>query len=340
VDHYWVEDVLNATKVTLTASYAAGDASITVASTAGIAVGALLMNESVGKEEVMQVTAVTNSTTLAVSRGVGDSAAAAEASAGSTDTLRVIGQPKQEGDSNVNDVSVVRKRKSNTCQIFKKEVQISGTQMAVHMAGVPDEYNYQLAHRTLELRRELGMAVYAGVQITAGGAGGSDSVIRSMDGLYNRVRRSDVGGGATQLDTTSVAFSEDVINGLYQLIYAQGGEANFVVGTQQQMRKFSSLYKDKIRLSPSDRQRGVFVTKFLTDMGVEVDLIIDRWAKDGAVTMGDERRLRLVPLKGRAWQAVPLAKQGDDFRGMIVGEYTLEIRNAAQCFAQASKLNA
>ena len=332
VDHYWIEDTLNAYQLTTTIALAAGDTALTIASNGNITVGCLLVDEAVGSAEIMQVTTVTSATALVIARAVGDSAPTAETHALGA-KFRIIGQPKQEGDANVADNSKTRLRKQNTCQIFKKEVEISGTIQAIDMAGVPDEYNYQLAHRTLELRRELGMAVYASVLITNSGTGGSDSVIRSMDGVRNRVRQQ-----TAQVDSTTTVLDEKLVNSLYRLIYAQGGEANFCVSTADQMTKFSELYKDKIRLAPSDRQRGVFVTKFLTDLGVEIDLIIDRWAFAGDLLMGDEKRLRLVPLRGRSWQALPLAKTGDAMRGMIVGEYTLEIRNAAQCFALATAL--
>lgn len=344
VDHYWVEDTLNATTVTLNAITTASDTSWTFVSTTGLAVGSLLMDVGTSttpgstqpsgtQPELIQVVTVTNTTTCTVVRAVGDSAPAGQVHQSGA-LMRVVGSPKQEGDETVTDLSVTRARKQNTCQIFKKEVAISGTQMAIHMAGVPDEYNYQLAHRTLEIRRDLGISVMLSNLITAGGSGGSATVIRSMDGLRNRLRPQ-----TAQVDTTSTAFSEELINQLYRKVYNQGAEANFAVGTANQMTKFSELYKDKVRLSPSDRQRGVFVTKYLTDLGVELDLIIDRWALDSDVILGDEKRMRLVPLRGRAWQALPLAKQGDTFRGMIVGEYTAEWRNIAQAFSGALALS-
>lgn len=334
VDHYWMEDSLLTTTVTGNAAMDASETTLTVVANANVQIGTLLQDQTLGKQEVMQVTALTSGTAWVVTRGVGDSAPAGETHANGA-LYRIIGQPKQEGDANVNDNSRSRSRIHNVCQIFKKEVEVSGTIQAINLAGVPDEYNYQLANRTLELRRELGMSAYSSVKVTGGGAGGSDTVYRSMDGLRNFVRRQ-----SAQLTTTSQALTESIVNSQYRLIYNQGGEADFAVGTADQMTYFSELYKDKIRLAPSDRTRGVFVTKFLTDLGVELDLVIDRWALPGDLIIGDTSKLRLVPLKGRGWQATPLAKTGDAMRGMLVGEYTLEVRNAAQSFSLHSGLTA
>lgn len=335
VDHYWVEDTLNSPTVTLNAAAAAGDTTLTVVSSAGLDEGALLIDDTLGSAEVIQVTNVVSSTSLTVVRAVGDSGPAAEAHANGA-LLRVIGSPKQEGDEQVNDVSNPRSRVHNVCQIFKKEVAISGTAQAINMAGVPDEFNHQIAMRLLEIRRELGQSVYGSVKVTAGGASGSDTVYRSMNGLRNFVRSQ-----SSQLITTSQLLDETVVNALYRKIWDKGGmDTDFAVGHADQMTGFSEMYKDKVRLAPSERQRGVYVTKYLTDLGVELDLIIDRWALRQDLILGETKRLNLVPLQGRAMQSLPLAKAGDSMRGMIVGEYTLEVRNAGQAFSMHSNLSA
>ena len=334
VDHYWLEDALNATTVTLDEDLDASETTVSVVSATGVQVGALLIDQTLGKQEVMQVTAI-SSNDLTVVRGAGDSAPAGETHANAS-LLRIINNVKQEGDETSTDESKTRSRKHNICEIFKKEVKISGTMLGLDLAGVPNEYQYQLAMRMLELRRNLGMSVYASVKISNSGAGGSDSVYRSMDGIRNFVR-----GNSSQLTTTSEALTEAVVNKQNRLCYDQGAvDTNFAVGSADQMVAFSEMYKDKIRLAPSDKARGVFVTKFLTDLGNELDIVIDRWCLPGDILIGDSSKVRLVPLRGRAMKAEPLAKSGDAMIGMIVGEYTLEVRNAGQAFALHSGLTA
>ena len=334
VDHYWLEDALNATTVQANGALDASATTLTVDSTTGVLVGALLMDEAISKQEVLQVTAISG-LDLTVVRGAGDSAPAGETHLDNA-LFRIINNVKQEGDETSTDQSKTRTRKHNICEIFKKEVKISGTMLGLDLAGVPNEYQYQLAMRLLELRRNLGMSVYASVKISNSGAGGSDSVYRSMDGIRNFVR-----GNSSQLTTTSEALTEAVVNKQNKLCYDQGAvETNFAVGTADQMVAFSEMYKDKVRLAPSDKARGVFVTKFLTDLGNELDLVIDRWCLKGDLLVGDSSKIRLVPLRGRAMKAEPLAKSGDAMIGMIVGEYTLEARNAGQAFSLHSGLTA
>lgn len=326
--HYWTEDSLNATTVTLNEDLDNSETGVDVVDSTGIRIGCMLIDETLGKTEVMQVTAIAGNT-LTVVRGFGDSAPAAETHANGS-LLRIIGQPVQEGDSGVTDRSVARARKNNVFQIFKNEVEISGTLRAVKSAGVPDEFNYQTANRMLELKRELAQSHLLGVKV----ASGSDSVYRSMDGVRNVVR---IGGNTI---TTSEALTEDVVNRLNTLIWNDGGEANLAVGHEQQLSKFSEMYKDKVRLTPSDKQVGRFITKFLTDKGTELDLVVDRWALKGDLLLCDSSRLSLHALNGRAMQMQPLAKTGDSDRAMIVGEYTQVTRNAAQAHALHSGLTA
>lgn len=327
--HYWMEDSLNATVIQAGEAIDDSETTLTIDSTAGVRLGALLMDEAIGKSEIMQVVDVTNSTTLEVVRGFGDSAIAAETHEDNCQ-LRIVGQPVQEGDTSVADRSVTRLRKSNTYQIFKKEVQVSGTTKAVKSAGVPDEFNYQIAQRMLEIHRELGDSHLNSVLKAAG----SDSVYRSMDGVRNVVK---IGGNVV---TTAEALSEPAVNALNTLIWNKGGQADVAVGNDLQMTKFAELYKDKIRLAPSDRQVGRFITKFLTDKGTELDLITDRWARKGDLLLLDIKRLSLHALQGRDMHMEPLAKVGDSDRAMIIGEYTQFVRNAAQAHALHSGLTA
>ena len=328
--HYWNEDSLGATVVTNAAALDSSETGLNVGSAQGLRlrIGALLADEAIGKTEVMQVTAISTDA-ITVTRGVGDSAPAGEAHAAGA-SYRIIGMPVQEGDDGVVDRSVARSRKNNVFQIFKREVAVSGTVKSIKLAGVPNEFNYQIGQRMLELNRELGMSHLTGVKI----ATGSDTVYRSMDGVRNVVR---IGGNTI---TTSEALSEPAVNALNTLIWNDGGQADLAVGHEAQMTKFAEIYKDKIRLAPSDKQVGRFITKFLTDKGTELDLITDRWALKGDLLLVDSKRLSLHPLAGRAMHMEPLSKTGDADRAMIIGEYTQVTRNAADAHALHSGLTA
>ncbi|WP_307189750.1 DUF5309 family protein [Geomicrobium sp. JCM 19037] len=60
-----------------------------------------------------------------------------------------------------------------------------------------------------------------------------------------------------------------------------------------------------------------------TDFGEFPVSINDNLAK-GEVLFVDKNRMRIRPLQGREFSHEFLGKQGDYYKGMIVGEYTLE----------------
>lgn len=329
--HYWLQDELNASTVTLAILTDSATSVVAVSVPAGLQVGAILMDTAIGKSESIQVTAISG-TTLTITRGFGASAPAGEAH-GAAAVWRIVSVPKPEGDSTVTDESRDRTRLSNQTQIFKKEVAVSDTQIAENPIGVGNEFAYSLKNRMLELKKQMNMAALLGVRSAAG----ADSVYRTMDGLRNFVRTANSG---SQLTTSSEALSETVMNLLYSKVWDAGGDADAFIAHANQIKKFSTLYVDKIRLAPSDKVRGVFVNKFLTNLGFELDLLIERWALPGDGLIMKSANVKLCAHQGRGLKVVPLAKTGDAERAMMVGEYTLEVFNPEACFALHTGLTA
>ena len=58
-------------------------------------------------------------------------------------------------------------------------------------------------------------------------------------------------------------------------------------------------------------------------------VLMSRWmpATEGFIIASN--RIKVVPLTGRSFAYVPTAKTGDADKGMLIGEYTLEVRNEA-----------
>ena len=112
-------------RVALTAAALAGDASITVASTAGIVVGHVLHNAVTG--ENVRVTGVTSATVLAITRGFGRIAAAAIAD---DQVLVVIGNAMEEGSARPTPRSIQTVYASNFTQIFRNAWALTDTARA------------------------------------------------------------------------------------------------------------------------------------------------------------------------------------------------------------------
>jgi hypothetical protein len=328
--HYWPEDVLNSPTIAQAGGEAALDdsgTSLVVASGTGSLVrpGALLRDVASGKSEVIQVTAVSTDT-LTIVRGYG-STSGQEHAAGAT--FRIISQPKQENDVNVNDRSKQRTKNYNYTQIFKYEVETSGTILAIKQAGVPNELAYQIQQRTLELQRELGANVSMGIRSASAG---SDSVYRSAGGTREYLTAS---GG--NIDDAGGAWTGPRISDLYKRAWDDGGDPMLHVSGATQARRIAADQADKIRIDPSSRVRGYHAEFYLTDMGREVELLVDRWFPDDEVQLLDMSRVNRSIL--RPWHMEPLAKVGDGERAMVLAEETLVVKNGTTSHAIATGLS-
>ncbi len=338
-EHFFGEDSLNAPTVQLDGAEDDTDTAWVLDDTSKIRVGALLMDEATGVTEIAQVTEITNATDVVVERGFGGTTAAAHADDA---VFAIVGQPTQEGDETVADISKDRTQETNYTQIFRRTVKVTGTQEAeanngIH-PGVSSELRYQIAQRAQEMAVELNRAVlnsYANSTTSVG----SDTQYRSMKGIRQWLTEGSDGAGlGANHQSGGGAFDETKLNALYKLAWDKGGNPTTLLGNAEQINKFSSFNANRFRVAPSDRQIGVFIEKFLTEFGVEISLNIDRWARKDELYLLDTSKAYFAPLQGRAMFTEPLPKIGDSLRWQMVMEMTTVVQNKKEAHAIASAL--
>ena len=330
INFFWNEDALNANTVTAneSAEYTATDTTLTLtaASVARIRVGALLRDQAVGQTEVLQVTSISGND-CTVTRGFGSTDGQTHAAAA---VYAIVGQPVQQGDSTVADLTLARTQVTQRCQNFKRTIDIADERIAealngIH-PGIGDEFSAQIDRRTKEMMVELNTAVI--LSIVSGAA--SDTVYSSMRGLREAITAS---GGNT---AASGVLSEERVNRLNEDAWADGGLPDTLLGHARQMRQFSALHKDRVRIAASDKRIGSYVTKFLTDLGNELDIVVDRWMPTDEVGLLDVKGsaqgggggIELCALQNRELLVEPLAKVGSSRRGQIVAAWSNRCKNA------------
>lgn len=332
-EHGYGSDSLNAPTVIVddAAGISAVDATVIVEDATKLRVGALLMDETDNKTEIMQVTLIAG-TTLTITRGFGTSVAETHADDA---VFAIVGQPVQEGDEGIVDISKDRVQNTNFTQIFKRTVKVSGTQEAetnngIH-PGITSELRLQLERRTMELQVEINRAALNSVKSATAG---SDTVYRSMSGI----REFLTVAGGNNLDEAAGAVSEAKINAAYKRAWDDGGTPTSLIGNSKQINAFSSFNSNRFRVAPSDRVQGVFTEKYLTEFGAEISLILDRWARNDELYLLEAARAHIAPLNGRTLFTEPLAKVGDALRWQILTELTLIVRNPKEAHASMTNL--
>lgn len=329
--HSWMEDALNPNTATCAEALDNSETTLDVASGHGarFKIGTLFTLDVPGFTEVMQVTAI-SSDALTIVRGYGSTSAQA-GTAGTSDTIRIIAHPAQESQDPPADESRARTKVTNYTQIFQRGIMISHTLRSVNQAGVADEFSYQIARRMEEMMRELDSSIIAGIKSADDG---SDTSYRSMGGIVEFASQS---GG--NVNTTTEELSVDVINAMALDIWNDGGRPNFILVGGALKRVISSFDQAFRRTDFESRTAGYVVDRVITDLGFELEVIVDPWMPSDVVIIGDLSKVNVMPLQNDAMRAEDLAKTGRSWKAQVTGQYTLEVRNAKEAFAYHNNLS-
>ena len=262
-----------------------------------------------------------------------------------------FGSPAQDGDNigaAFNVVGPNRTRLGNYCQINGKTMAISGTRRAIDMAGVADEYAYQLKKRGTELRRDLEMDM-VGTQNLAVASGqrtmgtyrawiNNDATTTFAGGGALGVSNAGTGRSSYSVPASKGALSLSDIDSVMQKIYEEGGKASKVMLSPKLRRDFSDLMvtdsgvRRNIDMDGKLRQSvDVYMSDF-GDLMVVPNYIMGLGSlKDEAAFIYDPQWFSIATL--RPLQEVDIAQRGDSTIGMMIEECTLEVKNPIGCGA-------
>jgi len=329
----WIEDELNPAYVigSSTVSTSIACSGYTTASLARILRKSAVLQPG-GTEFLMQVSATVAANTLTtVVYGSTDHAAF------TATKLWIVAMPYADIDSASEDISMARQKRKNFMQVFERAVQITQTRKNMDMEAVVGELQLQIKRRTLEIKRELDMAIVRGYAYYSSSFTG-DTELRTMAGLIQLIKDYDL-DGTNETDAmiiqASGALTQTRINSLAYRIYDAGGldetsDPIIVVGPTQQ-RVIAAMEKDLRRVEQGERQIGYYRDIFLTDMGVEMPVVLDRWIPNDKLLILDRSRINIRPMAGDSWHMEKMAKTGRNEKWQISGQYTLEMKNADKC---------
>jgi len=251
----------------------------------------------------------------------------------------VIGQPYGDSDDASSDISVIRTKKRNFTQIFERAIEISQSRKGMDMEAVTDELQYQIKQRTLEVKRELNITCLLGKGAVSGASTFTpDLDVRTTQGIIEYIRDPDLDQTREDTTVTSLAGAALTIADLNALLYKiwdAGGldetaDPIIVVGAAQQ-RVIAAWEKELRRVEQGERQTGYYRDIFLSDMGLELPVVMDRWMPANTLLVLDRSRVALRALQGDAWHMEKMAKTGRSEKWQLSGQYGIEIRNPDAC---------
>jgi hypothetical protein len=325
--HEWIEDDLlpnfdtvNQTTFTPNAQDAT---SITVANGSRFRVGDQVRPGNA--REVLLVTAVAGNV-LTVTRRYGNSPASNLANGL---RLTILGNAALEGDDKPDPRFTNRSRKRNYTQIFTAGVEVSGSMLATRAYGVADELDYQKQMRLRELLRDMENCVINGVAPTANQQG-SATVRRTMNGILPSLVTNNFtpgSGGIPAGGGAGTDLNEAVLNAALRIIWDNSAaKVDTIVVGGAMKRRINAFLTGFRQATPSSTVYRDLVSLYESDFGA-CRVVLSRWVPGDTVLLIDSTRIDVMPLAGRSFQYKPMAATGDRDGGVVIGEYTLEVRN-------------
>ena len=327
--HEWLEDQIAGRSVTASTVTEAGVVTPADSSFSGIKIGTLLVvrNDSA----LFRVTALDDATfTVALVAANGSQKTMPE----DGDVLNIVSTPVAEGSNpgDGDETGITGASEYNCCQIFRKDIILSGTALAINVFGSADnQLNRQTAFALGELARDLNRVALFGRRVEA-----TATTRGEAGGLYFFGTRSN----SPAIDALTTKLDSTLVNDAAQAVMGAGGDPTQILCSPGQARVLSCEYKNQLQILRTDDRRGAYVAVVVNEInGRGMTIMADPDVPDTDVWVLDPAGFGLSSLNGRAITDTDATPKGfDGIKRMALGELTFVFRNAAQRICRISNL--
>ena len=258
-------------------------------------------------DELMAVSAV-SSNNLTISRGYGDSSAAAH---NDNADVFILGTIPVEGADPVSGINNQRTSLYNMTQIYQDELEVTRSEEKAAKYGVSSEIAYQGGKRLKEAAVKLEQNIILGSRNED-----TTNKKRSMGGLDYFI--------TSNVDSSTNALTLAKINDQMQASFNAGGNVDILVVGGTQKRKINLFDSDDIRFSQDENIRGAVVDYLDLDFG-RVYIMLDRWVPSDMLFGLETQYINMVWFDTFFMEA--LAKTGDRQQYQLVGECSMKVKN-------------
>src|SRR5690349_2180266 len=253
-----------------------------------------------------------------------------------TDSLATAAQNAQlQGDDVTFAAVTPTVRVGNRTQISRKEVIVSGTQEAVDKAGRNSEVVYQMSKKRDELKRDKEFVLCSN-QAPVTGNSATAPQLRPLCGWITTNVDRGVGGAngtssAAATDGTQRALTLAMVTTAQQNAWTQGGKPTFLMTGPKQRGVLTTIMGAAATkfYAVEDKRMVNTIQAYEGDFGL-VKIVTNRFVRGGQT--GADREIFLLDpdlwnvayLKGRKMVTKDLGATGDNEKGLVLTEYTLE----------------
>lgn len=222
----------------------------------------------VNRAEIVRVTTTPTSTTVAIDRSIGATAAAA-AAAGSQ--LHIIGNSNEENASSRALLSTIRQAKYNYCQIFRHPFGYTATAAATNTFGGKDP-EVEKAKQLIEHKKDIELSFLLGEA--------------SEDTSGTHPERTT--GGMEEFITTNVqdmggTLTEAEFNDFMRRVFRYGSNERVCVGSPLFMTVMSNLAAGKLQTRNDEKIYGVTLSRYQS-AGRVIELVEHKLLNNDSLT--------------------------------------------------------
>lgn len=219
--------------------------------------------------------------------------------------------------------------KSNYTQILQKTIKVSATADAVKTYGRAKETAYQLAKAGEEVKRDLENAF---VGLDNDKVTGDATTAREMASALFMVGAAnalitDSDASATTANVAGPLTETNVLT-LHRTLYSAGADPSILMikpADASIVAGFAAVSSQRIRDFGVGQKVVNAVEVYVSPWG-QLRIVINRFINTGFALMYDPEDWRKLTL--RPWTRTMLAKTGDNEMHMLVGEFSLKLRNS------------
>jgi hypothetical protein len=206
---------------------------------------------------------------------------------------------------------------SNAFTILRQDVQITGTMKSTDMYAIGREDRHQVMLRLKELQRDREKtALYSVFQAkTSANAG-------LMSGVYGFLASQS----GSNIDTSTLVLTETAVNTIVTKVWEAGGRNLSFFGSIHQCAKFTRWDKNRIRTTVNEGKGGGYITSYLTESGIVIDLVPMANVPTNLAFVLDTSKIKLRAKRGRKAIMEKLGKMGDFDDWQLLSEFTMEMK--------------
>ena len=286
--------------------------------------GTILENESAAPE-LMQVVSIVGANSIVVSRNYGGGGVGSLAAGQNIYVRAMAGREGQ--DHNGSGVRRLGNRLANTVGYFNLPFAASGTQLAINEYG-NDSFDAAVAKGLVDVLHQLEKEVVRGVLNSTNSLGTAAATpeTRTMQGVRGFLTSVNSSGiTAASFTANPHTYIGNMFDAMYQAGAGQSDTWAIVAG-RTLYRDISNMNDTKIEDTSSVEQFKRVIRRYTGPFG-SAEVILSRVLSATEFLLIPRERIKVVPLQGRSFSYETLAKTGDNVKGQITGEYTVEVHH-------------